>query len=150
MIPNSITLTLIMRTKEKQAANETLAIEVYDQIAHDPSHMTHLAQALTNGEKITVGRRLLIAQAILNGITRRELEDTLGISPNTFTQVRRWLASEFKEYSPFVVTKHNTTSKRKPVARTTPFSLAHLRRNYPAHFLLLSIAEEVWQRTKKK
>lgn len=46
---------------------------------------------LTEGEKMAVGRRILVARMILNGHTYYEINEQLQVSPNTFSQVRKWL-----------------------------------------------------------
>lgn len=57
-----------------------------------------IVRLLTEREKIALGRRILIAQAILSGKTRFEINDRLQVSPNTFAQMNRWLENEFSEY----------------------------------------------------
>jgi uncharacterized protein YerC len=136
-----------MKIEERRKFNETLALEIYEKISKTPKQAIHIANILTKGEKISIGRRLLIAQAIINGTTRRELEDTLGISPNTFAQVNRWLADEFKEYSPFTAARK--TTRPDSYKHIDPFTLKGLKKTYPGYFLLFSIAEEILQRYKK-
>ena len=53
-----------------------------------------LVKLLTNKEKVALGRRLIIAEAIKAGKTRMEINERISISPNTFTQIKRWIDSD--------------------------------------------------------
>ena len=92
-----------------------------------------------------IGRRILIAQAILAGKTRYEINNHLSVSPNTFTQIRRWLESELAEYH----SAHATGVKEHKV-KTLDFksSRSYLQRNYPGHYLLFSLVEELFKLKK--
>jgi Trp operon repressor len=132
-----------MTREQKKKRIEQMALHIYKQSSEQQNNV-NLTSVLTEHEKIAIGRRLLIAQAILAGKTRRELEDTLYISPNTFAQVNQWLTNEFAEYKP--VRKKTETVKPKKVR---PFSFEHLRRKYPMHFALFSLAKEVWDKQNR-
>lgn len=141
-----------MNIQEKKKKRDELALAVFTKIAANPSNLQNVGQILTKSERVMIGRRLLIAQAILTGKTRRELQIELGISPNTFAQVNRWLEEEFKEYDAFTVSKKmDSASNRSGRSKyVQPFSYEHLKRSYPAHFLLFSIAEAVWKQAQKQ
>ena len=140
-----------MRLDEKKKKDDALALRVYEEINTSPTSRQSIGDVLTKSEKITVGRRLLIAQAILNGKTRRDVQHELGVSPNTFAQVNRWLENEFTQYSAFTVTSKISTSYklRKRSRYVQPFSYEHLKRSYPAHFALFTIAETIWKQAQK-
>lgn len=137
-----------MNQKQKRGVLDDLALAVYEKISHEPTQVQTLMSVLTRREKIAIGRRLLIAQAILGGKTRMEIQSELGISPNTFTQVNRWLRSEFVTYQAFSVTHPITSARSKRSKHIQPFSYEHLKRSYPMHFLLFTIAEEIWKKAQ--
>ncbi len=103
-----------------------------------------LIRLLTNKEKIALGRRLIIAEAIKAGKTRMEINERISISPNTFTQIKRWLESEQKIYTS-AKTVQDTSRKHLPRhQQVEAFSYKDMKRRYPGHFLLFSIVEELW------
>ena len=105
-----------------------------------------LVKLLTNKEKVALGRRLIIAEAIKAGKTRMEINERISISPNTFTQIKRWIDSDQKIYSP-AKTVRDVSRKHVPRRkRIENFSYDDMKRRYPAHHLLFSIVEELWKR----
>jgi len=102
-----------------------------------------LPNLLTRAEKIKIGRRLLIARAILAGKTRMEINEKLQVSPNTFAQIRRWVESEFTEYS--AATRIDTRVKGSR-QHYPPYSFTHLRKTYPGHFLLFTLTKELFKK----
>jgi len=60
-----------------------LALEAFS-IAIQASTDTVLVRLLTHKEKVALGRRLLIAEAIKSGKTRMEINERIRVSPNTF------------------------------------------------------------------
>lgn len=119
-----------------------LAIQAFTQADKGSAEETSITRLLTQKERITIGRRILIAQAILAGKTRYEINNHIQISPNTFTQIKRWLESEFPDY----ISAHKRTLSETKVqkVRIEPFSYEHLKKKYPAHFLLFSLVEELF------
>ncbi len=122
---------------------EELALKAFTQSTTAGPTATSLNNLLTTKEQITVGRRILIAQAILAGKTRYEINNHLSVSPNTFAQVRRWLESELTEYTSAYQLVEKRTSKRSEYAE--PLSYQDLKRKYPGHFLLVSLVEELFK-----
>jgi uncharacterized protein YerC len=113
-------------------------------VASENNDDSILIKLLTTKEKISLGRRLLIAEAIKAGKTRMEINERISISPNTFTQVKRWIDSEQKIYTS---AKTNHEVSRKHLSRhkqVEKFSYQDMKRRYPAHFLLFAIVEELW------
>ena len=127
----------------KRGVNE-IALEAFA-VATNNSKSETITRLLTEREKIAIGRRLLIAQAILAGKTRFEINQQIGVSPNTFAQINRWLEDEFGEYASAHRTNSRQVSKKHVSKHVRPFSYAHLKRNYPAHFLLFSLVEKLWE-----
>jgi len=104
-----------------------------------------LNKVLTEGERVTIGRRLLIAQLILSNKTYFEINEKLSVSPNTYSKVRKWLQSELPDYE-LVLAQYATTSKTAKRQRIKPFSFKHLQKKYPMHFLLVSLTENLLNR----
>lgn len=136
---------MLHNQKEKQ--NEDLAhrscLEAASRMKGNSPALTLVEQLLTKDERIRIGRRILIAQAILHGKTRYEINEKLSVSPNTYTQIRKWLNKEFTTYTP-------TTKKIKEIKKlkefTKPFTYADMKRRYPLHFLLFSAAEKLFNK----
>ncbi len=98
-----------------------------------------LSKVLTEAERVAIGRRVLIAQMILSNMTYFEINEKLNVSPNTYSKVRKWLQAELPEYQK-VLAESTTTAKTKKRKHIEPFSLQHLQKKYPMHFLLISLA----------
>ncbi len=127
---------------------ENLALKAFSKAIKENKNDTIFAQLLTRKEKMILGRRILIAQAILEGKTRYEISNHITLSPNTFTQIKQWLASEFPEYQ----SSYNVnTFKTPPPPRKTyaePFTYQYIKQKYPGHFLLFSLVEELFSLQK--
>jgi Trp operon repressor len=122
---------------------DTLALKALVEFSRNDNRKVSLFNLLTHKEKIQVGRRILIAQAILAGKTRYEINNHLSVSPNTFSQIRKWLESELKDYSS---AHQKDTAHEQPTKFTKKtFSYEHIKNNYPAHFLLFSLVEELFK-----
>jgi uncharacterized protein YerC len=104
-----------------------------------------LVQLLTSKEKIALGRRLIIAEAIKAGKTRMEINERISISPNTFTQIKRWIDSDQKAYSGAKTVRDASLKNISRHPRADPFTHADMKRRYGAHYLLFSIVEELWK-----
>ncbi|MFT5849291.1 MAG: hypothetical protein ACI9H6_000092 [Patiriisocius sp.] len=127
--------------------SNTLALKAFNQ-ANTNTSESSLVNLLTTKEKIMLGRRILIAQAILEGKTRYEINNHLSVSPNTFTQIKRWLETEFTTYNSAHLPKESPTpSTFTPLQ---PLTYKHLKRAYPSHFLLFSLVEELFSLKSKK
>ena len=102
-------------------------------------------QVLTEGEKVIIGRRILIARMILNGHTYHEVNEQLQISPNTFSKVKKWLNEKMPGYESVmkeVKLKHQqspSSSKKYLGKQPEPFNIETLKKKFPMHFLLLNI-----------
>lgn len=121
-----------------------LALAAYAQAAGQ-SHTNSLNQLLTQSEKVTIGRRVLIAQAIVAGKTRMEINEKIGVSPNTFANIRQWIESEFVEYhSTYKTCAEPTEQERRHSTPGSPFSFDEMARRYPGHFLILSSIKKLF------
>jgi len=127
---------------EKDRSIDTIALEAFT-IVEQQQNNSILTTLLTTKEKVVLGRRLLIAQAIMAGKTRMEINELIRISPNTFAQINRWLKSEKQTYTSAL---HPSKRRRKHLPqRAEPFSYEDMKRRYPAHFLLFTLVEELWK-----
>lgn len=124
---------------------DELALKAFS-VATDDNADSILIKLLTTKEKIALGRRLIIAEAIKAGKTRMEINERISISPNTFTQIKRWIDSEQKLYTS-AKTNHEVSrshlSRRQQVKK---LSYEGMKMSYPGHFLLFTIVEELWKR----
>lgn len=124
---------------------DDLALKAFSLAAKDIDDSI-LVKILTPKEKIAFGRRLIIAEAIRAGKTRMEINNHIRLSPNTFTQLKRWIDSDQKIYNP-TKTVRDVSKKHSPrYQRIQPFSYEDMKRRYPLHFLLFTIVEELWKR----
>jgi len=147
-----------LKTIKLQEKNLTLDM-LYNAIQQIPgpnSTRTFVDTLLTESEKITIGRRILIAQMILSGDSQREICGQLGVSPNTVSITRRWLEEKVPNYDKSRreagVNSRPQGVKQKNVHKEhpDPLTFAGLQRKYPAHFLLFSAAQEVLKKLSKK
>ena len=99
-----------------------------------------LKDLLTPSERVMLGRRILIAQMIIQGFTVDEIRARLGVGTTTIVNVRTWLEDEFPGYERAVAEMERAYKRRG----MKPLSFAWLRRKYPLHFLLFNIAEELF------
>jgi uncharacterized protein YerC len=119
------------------------------------SAVTFIDELLTESEKITIGRRILIAQMILAGEPQTEIRFRLGVSPNTFTRTRKWLTKQIPHYDQalkdFEQTKTERKTKQKKISKeyVDPLSFTALRKKFPAHFLFFNLAEELLTSIRK-
>lgn len=119
---------------------DALALKVFDMAVENTQHSV-IIQLLTTKEKITIGRRLLIAQAILSGKTRFEINEEIGVSPNTFAQINRWIESELGEYKSAYLSQQ--VSHKHSSKHVKPFTYEHLKKKFPAHFLLFTLIKNL-------
>lgn len=119
------------------------------------SAVTFIDELLTESEKVTIGRRILIAQMILSGKNQAEVRSALSVSPNTFTRTRKWLNGQIPQYDKALkefskLQEIKTTSVRKSHKNHSDFTkFSTLRKKFPAHFLFFNIAEELLIRLHK-
>lgn len=99
---------------------------------------------LTLSEVVMISRRLQIAQMLLEGQTYEEIKRKLRTGLDTIGQVDRWLNNGFGGYKK-IIERHK---KKQPVKKdylsegVAPFSLNHIRKKYPLHFLLLNLLKK--------
>jgi uncharacterized protein YerC len=139
-----------IREREKQATLAAL-YKAAERIKGEASVQTFINDILTESERITIGRRLLIANLILTGQTYSEIHNQLGVSPNTFSRIRQWLTGRFPDYDQTLKDTYPVSSKtRADYTKAVPFSFAHLEKKYPLHYLLFTLSRKVITDLKSK
>lgn len=120
-----------------------------DKIIGDQAVRTFIDNVLTEGERIVIGRRLLIAQMTIAGMSQPEISEQLnGVSPNTFGRIYKWLDKEFPGYDEALKQSKKEEDaridkRRKPrYEHVDSFSLEGLKRRFPLHFLLFNITDQ--------
>lgn len=105
-----------------------------------------LKDLLTEGEKIMIGRRILIAQRLLEDKSYNEIVKELKVGADTIMRIHRWLEDESDGYEKAVKNiqkgfkpKKNYLEKSSPV----PYSFDWLRKKYPLHFFLFNLFKNV-------
>lgn len=97
---------------------------------------------LTGKERLAIGRRIIVAQNLLNKKSYTKIADELGVGMDTIASVRKWLNEGVYKRKP-----------RKKSAYLYDFRddnqglLNQLKRKYPLHFLILNVVDEL---NKKK
>lgn len=105
-----------------------------------------LTSVLTESEQLMIGRRLLIARMLLEGLPQTEIRYRLKVGPNTTWKVRKWLDEEMPDYGKIlrrVEEKRRIIGPERKPAREyyDPLSFQALKKKYPMHFLLFNLAE---------
>ena len=120
---------------------------------HDRDAMNQfLEQLLTPSEKLMLGRRIKIAQLLLQGYSQSKINEQLHFSPNTTSKVHKWLREQLPGYGDAIAKLQEEARGRHEIKRAeyadtkqkqhypAPFSFKALCRRYPQHFLLFNIA----------
>lgn len=95
-----------------------------------------LRDLLTEGERIMLGRRIIIARRLLSGGGYREIASELGAGYDTIRRVHRWLSDQFPGYETALAGLADVERERKFRGHTNwRATLARLKRKYPVHFL---------------
>jgi TrpR-related protein YerC/YecD len=97
---------------------------------------------LTLSEVVMISRRLQIAKMLLEGYTYREVQDKLKVGVPTVVSVERWLNQGFGGYRNIIQRHKKTRRKFQEYEPAPPFSLKHLRKKYPLHFLLWNMVKK--------
>jgi Trp operon repressor len=144
--------------REREAITNVLS-EIDEQLDVKKPVATFVTSMLTEGEQLTIGRRLLIAQRLLAGCTQHEIRNELRVSPNTITNTRQWLLGKVPEYSEVLRESERIARARaerrdekqyKPREHIDPYSFAGMKKRYPMHFLLFTLAEELMKKGAEK
>jgi TrpR-related protein YerC/YecD len=120
--------------------------ELYDMIALLKSReevKQFFKDLLTLSETVMISRRLQIAMMLLEGYTYRDIRAKLKVGASTIVSVERWLNQGFGGYRNIIARhKNKKENKFKEYEPALPFSLNHLRKKYPLHFLLWNMVKK--------
>ena len=103
---------------------------------------------LTEGEKIMVGRRILIAKRLLTGQPHREIVAEMGVGLDTVYRVKKWLSGRHKGYEKVIkkIKKvvGSSTKRQSEFRDYYPTSgLAEIRRRYKSYYWLSDLLDEI-------
>lgn len=105
-----------------------------------------LKDLLTESERIMIGRRILIAQRLLEDKSYDQIIDELHVGADTIIRVHRWLEDESDGYEKAIKGLKKELFSRKLKAEKhshDPFSFAWLKKKYPLHFFLFNLIDKV-------
>lgn len=105
-----------------------------------------LKDLLTESERIMIGRRILIAQRLLEDKSYDQIIEELHVGIDTITRVHRWLEDESDGYEKAIKNLKKELFSRKLKAEKPPldpFSFAWLKKKYPLHFFLFNLIDRV-------
>lgn len=104
---------------------------------------------LTESERVMIGRRILIAQKLLQNESYETIMKTLGVGSDTIMRVHRWLDDESDGYEKAVKAlekEFNIRAKKLESRHVDPFSFAGLKKKYPLHFFLFNLFDKLSER----
>lgn len=119
--------------------------ELYDMIALLKSReevKQFFKDLLTLSETVMISRRLQIAMMLLEGFTYRDIRVKLKVGASTIVSVERWLNQGFGGYRNIIVRHKKQKRKFDDYDPAPPFSMKHLRKKYPLHFLLWNLVKK--------
>jgi len=96
--------------EEKKEVIDTL-LDAAKNVGGEQPVVSFINEILTESEKITLGRRLMVARMLLEGKKRTEIQEAIKISPNTFSKIKQWLSKQLPNYKDIVLdTSKNETA----------------------------------------
>lgn len=134
-----------MKTAEKAAVRASLEAAL---VRLNNNADLFIENLLTETERLTIGRRLLIANLILSGYTRMEINERLNVSPNMYAKIKRWLDDELPQFESTTKIERARIKLKNKAKKIyiDPFSFAALQKKYPMHFLLFTLSKELINR----
>lgn len=99
-----------------------------------------LRDLLTPGERIMLGRRIIIARNLLAGHNARDIAEAHKVGFDTIYRVQRWLEDQLPGYEQAIKEMEKEFDKRKQKRDDRELyatsALYRLKKKYPLHFLL--------------
>src|SRR6056297_3653374 len=86
-----------MSRKNREITNALLEQVIQDamvRLGNPHSAQNFISDVLTQQERLTIGRRILIARLFVEGYSGAEIADVMPVSPNTLSRIRRWLETD--------------------------------------------------------
>ena len=104
-----------------------------------------LRDLLTESERIMIGRRILVAQKLLQEQSYIQIKQELGVGMDTIMRVQRWLEDENYGYEDTIKKLEKVLeSRQKKIDKYhDPYSFEGLKRRYPMHFLLFNLFDDL-------
>lgn len=105
-----------------------------------------LRDLLTEGERIMIGRRIVIAKRLLNEEPYEQIIREMKVGGDTITRVHRWLEDDIDGYERVVKKLEKVLESRQEKlnrAYIDPFSFQGLKKRYPLHFFLFNLFDEL-------
>lgn len=112
-----------------------------------------LRDLLTEGERIMVGRRIVIAKRLLNEESYEQIIREMRVGPDTIMRVHRWLEDDIDGYEKAVKKLEKvleSRQERRDRAYIDPFSFKGLKQRYPLHFFLFNLFDNLDKEKNKK
>lgn len=104
-----------------------------------------LRDLLTEGERIMVGRRIVIAKRLLNEEPYEQIIREMKVGPDTIMRVHRWLEDDIEGYEKAVEKLEKVLELRqekRDKSYVDPFSFQGLKKRYPLHFFLFNLFDD--------
>lgn len=104
-----------------------------------------LRDLLTESERVMVGRRIIIAQMLLEEKSYDEIIRELKVGKDTIMRVHRWLEDETEGYEKAIKKLEKVLESRqekRDKAYIDPFSFQGLKKRYPLHFFLFNLFDQ--------
>jgi len=95
-----------------------------------------LRDLLTESERIMLGRRILIARALMTGSSYDEIVSEMRVGPDTIRRVHIWLEDQIPGYENAIRGLEDEKRKRLNNSQYRKSVLYRLKKKYPLHFLL--------------
>jgi len=112
-----------------------------------------LRDLLTESERIMMGRRIIVAQRLLEDKSYLEIKQELGVGMDTIMRVHRWLEDDIDGYEKVVKKLEKVFESRQEKrdrAYLDPFSFEGLKKRYPLHFFLFNLFDDLNKKNKSK
>jgi len=112
-----------------------------------------LRDLLTESERVMMGRRIIIAQRLLEEKSYLEIRQELGVGMDTIIRVHRWLEDDVHGYEKVVKKLEKIFESRQEKidkAYLDPFSFEGLKKRYPLHFFLFNLFDDLKKKNKSK
>lgn len=112
-----------------------------------------LRDLLTEGERIMVGRRIIIAKRLLSEESYEQIVREMRVGPDTIMRVHRWLEDDIEGYEKVVKKLEKVLESRQEKRDKVyfdPFSFQGLKKRYPLHFFLFNLFDDLNKKKDKK
>lgn len=99
-----------------------------------------LKDLLTPSERLMLGRRILVARALLSQMTHDDIVGKYKVGKDTIQKISKWLDDQLPGYEKVIADMEKEMEKRQAGKDTVKDihenPLGYLKKRYPMHFLL--------------